>query len=120
MIETENSLKTLLSTLKIKQTECDYNLKITVCVLHYILTNKETLASVKSSFANKSVRVIKEHGANYIKSLIEEVANEVESDEFPLFYDIINCSLEIIDYEWIAMNIVAATRPDELGDYFNE
>lgn len=120
MIDVENTSKTLLSTLKIKQTESDYNLKITACVLHYILTHKEALDSVKSSFSNKSVRVIKEHGANYIKSLVEEVANQVECDEFPLFYDIINCSLEIIDYEWIAMNIVAAIRPDELGEYYNE
>ena len=120
MIETTYISKTLSDTLSANQTEKDFNLKISCAVLNYILSNENSYNSVKSYFANRHARVVREDKGGYIKSLIASAVNEVDCNEFPLFYQILNYAIEIIDYEWVEMNIFVALHPGEMEELFSE
>ena len=111
---------TLASILSATQTQKDFNLKISCAVLNYILSNENSYNSVKSYFANRHARVVKADKGGYIKSLISSAINEVDCNEFPLFYQILNYALETVDYDWVETNIYVALHPGEMEELFNE
>lgn len=111
---------TLASILSAKQKEKDFNLKISCAVLNYILSNENSYEAVKSYFANRHPRVVRDDKGGFIKSIINSAVNEVDCNEFPLFYQILNYALETVDYEWVEINLHVAMHPGEMEELFNE
>lgn len=115
-----NDSKSLSQILSATQTQKDFNLKISCAVLNYILSNENSYESVKRYFANRTARVVRDDKGGYIHSLIDSAINEVDCDEFPLFYQILNYAIEIVDYEWVEINLYVALHPNEMEELFDE
>lgn len=104
--------------LSIKQAENDFNLKITTAVLNYIMKTEDAMVHVKALLGNRSTDEIMRTSrpGGYIKELICDSLNLVESDDVPLYYDILNYALEIVDYNWIARTIYFSLYPEKLEE----
>ena len=104
--------------LTIEPTPNDFNLKITSSVLDYIMHTEDALRHVKSMLNGRSTDEIMHtsKGGRYIKELVCESANLVESDDIPLYYTLLNCALEIVDYDWIARTIYFTLYPEKLEE----
>lgn len=111
---------TLAKILSATQSQKDFNLKISCAVLNYILSTPSAYESVQRYFANRHARVVRDDKGGFIKALVDSAISEVDCNEFPLFYQILNYALETVDYEWVETNIFVALHPGEMEELFDE
>ena len=104
--------------LTIEPTPNDFNAKMTASVLDYIMNTEDALNHVKDMLNCRTTDEIMRtsRAGRYIKELVCESENLVESDDIPLYYNLLNCALEIIDYDWIARTIYFSLYPGRLEE----
>lgn len=102
----------------IEPTPNDFNVKMTASVLGYIMRTEDALKHVKDMLNCRTTDEIMHtsRAGGYIKELVCESANLVESDDIPLYYNLLNCALEIVDYDWIARTIYFSIYPGRLDE----
>lgn len=96
----------------------DFNIKLSATVLDYIMNTEDALSHVKTMLTSRTTDQILHTPApgRYIKELVTESISLVESDDIPLYYNILNCAMEIIDYDWIARTIYFSLYPEKLEE----
>lgn len=104
--------------LTIETTPNDFNVKMTASVFDYITRTEDAFRHVKAMLNSRSTdEIMNTHRAGgFIKELVCESASLVESEDIPLYYNILNCALEIVDYDWIARTIYFSLYPDKLEE----
>lgn len=102
----------------IEPTPNDFNVKMTASVLDYIMHTEDALNHVKDMLNCRLTDEIMHtsKAGRYIKELVCESLTLVESDDVPLYYNILNCAMEIIDYDWIARTIYFSLHPERLEE----
>ena len=104
--------------LTIIPTPNDFNVKMTASVFNYIMHTEDACRHVESMLSSRSTDEIMHtsRAGNLIKELVSESADLVQSDDIPLYYDMLNCALELVDYDWIARTIYFSLYPEKLEE----